>query len=176
MSDLEKKTTGRGRPAGSTKKNADSKKDDKKTAQKENKKENSTGRGRPQDQNQSSDKDRVQKESSEKRGKRIPMARAKKLDIEPKPGYYRHWFIKGNVAKAQAAYYDFVKDSEGNNVTRPAGNGEERLYLMEIKEEFYREDVELARQNITEVLQQKVQDVKAGEYIPEGQESPLVVQ
>lgn len=173
MSDLEKKATGRGRPAGTTKNNTSgkggAKKDDKEKAA-------TTGRGRPQEKNQSSDKDRVQKEGAEKRGKRIPMARAKKLDIDPKPGYHRHWFIKGNVAKAQAAYYDFVKDSEGCNVTRPAGNGEERLYLMEIKEEFYREDVELARQNITDVLQQKVQNVDSGEYVPEGQESPLIVQ
>lgn len=135
-----------------------------------------TGRGRPSSTNNEASEARVAKEQGSKRAPRIPMARAKKLDVKQKPGYYRHWFNQSNVAKAEAAYYDFVTDEEGAKVTRPAGNGETRLYLMEIKEEFYKEDVELARQNINDVLQDKVQGLRDGEYIPEGQNNPMVVE
>lgn len=170
MSDLKKNTeekaTGRGRQtrkpaAKSTKPAADKK---------------PTGRGRTQSQNKEASEARIEKEASTKRAKRVPMARAKKLDVKPKPGYYRHWFSQSNLAKAEAAYYSFVTDDEGAKITRPAGNGEARLFLMEIKEEFYREDVELARQNINDVVSDKVQNLGKDEYIPEGQANPMVTE
>jgi hypothetical protein len=176
MSDIQKPNKPRrGRPAKQEKTETaqTAQAEPKQEPQQDEIKQANTGRGRPQTNNVESNIQRVEKEAGKRKAPRVSMARTKKLDAEPREGYYRRWFNERRVAQAEAAYYTHVEDGEGNKVTRPAGNGEERLYLMEIEERFHQEDVEESRKRIHSNIDEKLQKLGDEEYIPEGNGNPL---
>jgi hypothetical protein len=100
------------------------------------------------------------------RRKRVPMsAPRRKLEVPEIPGYHCHWFLESNVPSAIQGWYEFVKSDEvilnnlnvagdstltgnadlGTNVciignTSSATGKPEMLYLMKIKEEYFRQD------------------------------------
>lgn len=70
-----------------------------------------------------------------------------KLSYPAREGFHRHWFndTPGRVQRAQEAGYEHVKDDEGKNVCRIVGSAEGggalNGYLMEIPEEWYKQDM-----------------------------------
>jgi hypothetical protein len=70
-----------------------------------------------------------------------------KLAYEPREGFHRHWFNDTNnrIHRAQEAGYEHVKGRDGKNVSRVVGvadgGGPLHAFLMEIPEEWYKEDV-----------------------------------
>lgn len=96
------------------------------------------------------------------RQKRVPMGVSQpKLKADPREGYVRRWFndSPGRLQAAQEAGYEFVKDNQSRDQDsrrkERAGTREEggvlHCYLMEIKEEFYREDQALKAVEIDKV-------------------------
>lgn len=111
--------------------------------------------------------------------RRVPMSvPRRKLEVTDVPGFHLHWFIESNVRRALQAGYEFVDDKEvvvnqsgvgnsleltgnqdlGSRVTVVGGVGadgkEERLVLMKIKEEWFREDQKLIEERNASVLSQ----------------------
>jgi hypothetical protein len=113
--------------------------------------------------------------------KRIPMSLPRlKLEVPEIPGYHLHWFADrpGRIAQALQAFYEFVDIGEtsvsntmladevsqtgntdmGTRVSIVGGAGEggtvERLYLMKIKEEYWREDQKALEEKNKSVVDQ----------------------
>ena len=88
------------------------------------------------------------------RAQRVPLGSARqKLLAGTRPGYVRHWFndVGGRIPAALQAGYEFVrKDGEATTtdmgeaisqvVGTKEGGGGLTAYLMEIREDWYRED------------------------------------
>lgn len=117
--------------------------------------------------------------------KRIPMSVPQaRLSTSPIPGFRQYWFLEKNVARAKQAGYEFVNEADvvlnqpnvsmdksisgntdlGTNVSVIGGEGSdgkpERLILMKIKEQWYKEDQQaLVARNI-QVLQGIFKDQK----------------
>lgn len=102
-----------------------------------------------------------------------------KLAYEARPGYHRHWFneIPGRLDKALEAGYAFVLDKEQKRVARPVGvnegGGSLMAYLMEIPEEWYKEDMKAEQDGIDDLEDNIRQGADAqgkpgsdGRYIP----------
>ena len=102
-----------------------------------------------------------------------------KLAYEPRSGYHRHWFndTPGRLDRAVEAGYQFVMDKGGQRVARPVGVGESggalMAYLLEIPEEWYKEDMAAEQQRIDDLEQNIAQGADAqgrpgqdGRYIP----------
>lgn len=110
--------------------------------------------------------------------KRIPMSiPQRKLEVPEIEGYHLHWFLGTNIARAQQGGYEFVEEKDvsinnrsvatdatlsgnadlGSRVSVISGagaNGQpESLYLMKIKEEWWRED-----QQVLEARNQQIMD------------------
>ena len=116
--------------------------------------------------------------TAKNRPTRIPLGQGSKLAMAEKyirKGYHCHLFLDkdGDLEAAQASYYDFVKDDEGNKVKMPAGNGRTH-YLMEIEDEYYQQDMAAQQKMITDTTRRKI-TVKqaAGEYSPEGHKTAV---
>ena len=74
---------------------------------------------------------------------------------------------------AQGAWYEFVKNEQGENVKLPAGNGLTH-YLMAIPKKLYEEDMAEQQKLVTETTRQEVKvKAAAGEYSPEGHDSAI---
>jgi hypothetical protein len=73
-------------------------------------------------------------------------AQTQKLTYPSRPGFHRHWFndTPGRIAKALEAGYKHVQDRDGRNVARVVGvsqaGGGQTAFLMEIPEQYWRED------------------------------------
>lgn len=95
----------------------------------------------------------------EGRSKRVPLGVARsKLSVPVRPGYQRRWIndAEGRIANAEAGGYQFAQDpslqigqADIDNENRDLGARVSRVvdkttgqkaYLMEIKEDFYKED------------------------------------
>lgn len=93
-----------------------------------------------------------------------------KLAYPSRDGYHRHWFNDTNnrVARALEAGYEHVKDREGKSVSRVVGTAEGGgalwAFLMEIPEDWYKED--MAREEA--VIAEKEAAIKRGQ--PSGAE------
>lgn len=80
-----------------------------------------------------------------------------KLFYPPREQYHRHWFndVAGRIDTATAAGYTHVQDKEGKKVQRVVGvgpsGGPQTAYLMEIPEEWYKEDMKLQQVAIDEM-------------------------
>lgn len=80
---------------------------------------------------------------------RVPFgSHRQKLGYAGREGFHRHWFkdsIPGRIDAALEAGYEHVKDKQGRVVARVTGvaegGGPETSFLMEIPEEFYKEDM-----------------------------------
>jgi hypothetical protein len=109
-------------------------------------------------------------------------ARDQKLAYAARPGYHRHWFNDdpGRIDRAHEAGYEHVKDGQtGKNVSTVVGTarggGSLVAYLMEIPEEWYREDMAageslvLARKREIETGQLEAPSGRDGQlrYVPQ---------
>ena len=81
------------------------------------------------------------------RSKRVPLGTPRaKMHADKRPGYVRYWFNDkpGRIVAAQDAGYQFVMESGDQKRQMNVGTGEAgqplQAYLMEIPEEFYKED------------------------------------
>jgi hypothetical protein len=112
------------------------------------------------------------------RRKRIPMSvPLQKLQVDELPGFHLHWFRETNVPRAMDAGYEIVhreeihvnqhgiatsRDLSGNTdlgstvsiIGTPASSegAAERLILMKIKEEWYREDRKLLNDRNAQIM------------------------
>ena len=104
-------------------------------------------------------------EGTQVRPKRTPLGARNVLAVADRPGYHRVWVsdspsIRSSIAAYEEAGYTFVNDplkvgdkyaNSGNTivsaVTRPGGGGI-NLYLMEIQEEYYKEDLKAGEEKI----------------------------
>lgn len=100
-----------------------------------------------------------------------------KLDYPQREGFHRHWFndIPGRVSRALEAGYEHVKGNDGKNVSRTVGTAEGggalTAYLMEIPEEWYREDMAKEQQIIDDKEAAMKRGVSGGpesegQYVP----------
>lgn len=101
-----------------------------------------------------------------------------KLAYEQRAGFHRHWFNedrKGGISRVLEAGYTHVKDNEGKIVSRLVGkqeNGQpQHAFLMEIPEEWYKEDMAAQAREINEkekAIKQGTFEGQAGDgrYIP----------
>lgn len=92
-------------------------------------------------------------------------------------GFHRHWFndVKDRISRAQEAGYEHVKDKDGKNVQMVVGTAEGggamQGFLMEIPEEWYKEDM-AAQQKIVDDREAQIKRGDAerqagdGRYIP----------
>lgn len=116
--------------------------------------------------------------TNQKRPERIPLGQGSKLTVAKhllKPGYHAHWFIDrpGQLEGAKAAYYEFVRDENGQKITTPAGRGETH-YLMHIEQRYYDEDMIKQQEMVTETTRAAIKVKKSkGEYSPEGEENSV---
>lgn len=114
--------------------------------------------------------------TANKRPKRIPLGQGSKLSLAEryvKKGFHHYLFLDkpGELESAQAAYYEFVKDENGDKVKMPAGNGLNH-YLMCIPKKLYDEDMAAQQKMVTETTRQNVRvNQAAGNYSPEGHDS-----
>lgn len=75
-----------------------------------------------------------------------------KMAYADRPGYHRHWFNDwpGRVQEFYEKGYEHVKDANGKNISRVVGTAEGggplHAYLMEIPEEWWKEDVKKSEQ------------------------------
>lgn len=83
-----------------------------------------------------------------RRATRIPFGSVQqKLAYENREGYHRHWFndTGSRIDRALQAGYEHVKGKDGKHVTRivgvAEGGGALHSFLMEIPEEWYKEDM-----------------------------------
>ncbi len=119
------------------------------------------------------------KEEKPKRHARIPMTGRDVLKAPPREGYYRRWLHDihdgERIKRFQEAGYTIVLgdfdtgDTKlgtakvGMPITRSAGGGK-RIVLMEIKEEYHKEDEEAKQRKIDEIekrMQRKKTDAKS---------------
>ena len=92
-------------------------------------------------------------------------------------GFHRHWFndVKDRISRAQEAGYEHIKDKDGKNVQMVVGTAEGggamHGFLMEIPEEWYKEDM-AAQQKIVDDREALIKRGQAdrqegdGRYIP----------
>jgi hypothetical protein len=116
--------------------------------------------------------------AKQERRKRIPMSvPTRKLEVAEMPGYHLHWFRESNIARAEQAGYELVHKEElhvnqqglgsskdltgstdlGSNVSivgnaASSEGAAERLVLMKIKEEWYREDKALLDEQNAKIM------------------------
>jgi hypothetical protein len=103
--------------------------------------------------------------------------REAKLKFPDRPGYHRHWFNDepGRILRATEAGYEQVIDPRSgkpvcNVVGIGRGGGALTAFLMEIPEEWYREDMQAQDNEVLGLLGQ----IKSGEYErPAGRDGQL---
>jgi hypothetical protein len=123
------------------------------------------------------------------RNTRVPLGVARsKLSVPARAGYVRRWVndTEGRLMQAEQGGYQYATDQalqigsvDIDNVNRDLGARVSRVvdkstgqkaYLMEIKEEFYREDQKVKAQAVAEkdklIKTGKVDDAE-GRYIPD---------
>lgn len=105
-------------------------------------------RGRPPLNRETSPVPAVEAVEPPRRATRRPFSSVElKLAYESREGYHRHWFndTPGRISRALEAGYEHVKDREGKNVSRLVGKDEGgnalNAYLLEIPEDWYKEDM-----------------------------------
>ena len=102
-----------------------------------------------------------------------------RLSADQREGYHRCWVVEENLSQYHEQNdYEFVTDENGGKINVKSGykrdGGEQRQYLMEIPEEYYREDQEARRELIKDPS--KMREAQAGsdrEYIPGNRQTAL---
>lgn len=123
------------------------------------------------------------------RSKRVPLGVARsKLSVPTRPGYVRRWVndTEGRLLQAQQGGYEYAQDTslqigspDVDNENRDLGarisrvvdkSTGQKAYLMEIKEEFYKED-QAAKQKAVKAKDDLIKHGKLddddGRYIPD---------
>ena len=77
---------------------------------------------------------------------------------------------EGMIEQMEAAWWEKVKDARGDHVTVPAGNGD-TLYLMQIEQKYYDEDIELQQKRNIDTTATQAQSLGEDEYVPLGRQS-----
>lgn len=112
---------------------------------------------------------------SPQRPARIPMSAGNKLQAPKREGYQRYWAITGpdhpgKLEQMQAAWWEFVLDDSGQQMTQPAGKGNTHI-LMEIKQEHYDEDMAAQQARNIDATQKAIQTLGENEYLPLGRKN-----
>ena len=110
--------------------------------------------------------------SNKQRPARIPMSAGNKLSVPAhlkKEGHQYYWQVDrpGIIEQMQAAWWDKVTDTRNEPVTVPAGNGD-TLYLMEIEQSLYNEDMAAQQERNINTTNKEAQRLGEEEYIPKG--------
>lgn len=117
-----------------------------------------------------------------KRPARIPLGQGKNMSISPElkakldsEGREAHWFSNkdGKLERAQGAWWEFVKDEQGNNITRPSGA--RILFLMAIPKEYADKDRALKASKVTDTMRRE-SAIGQGEYAPDGGDSAVTIE
>lgn len=107
-----------------------------------------------------------------KRPKRIPMRGGSNLGTGgyklDEKNYYYHWFNEhpskpGRVQSAEAAYYEFCRDEQGEKISRGTGGG--TIYLMRLPMEYRMEDLALKKIRVERTMQEEAK-LAPDEYAP----------
>lgn len=110
-----------------------------------------------------------------KRPERVPMGQGLSLDIPglDKENYHYRWFQDkdGRLKTAQSAWYDFAKNSAGENYV--VHKGPHAMYLMRIEKKYYEEDKALKLQASKDKLSAEAQTLSPGEYVSGGKHHVL---
>lgn len=123
------------------------------------------------------------------RSTRVPLGVARsKLSVPTRPGFVRRWVndTEGRLLQAEQGGYQYATDqalqigsADIDNVNRDLGSRVSRVvdkstgqkaYLMEIKEDFYREDQAVKAKTVAEkdrLIKTGKLDDDAGRYIPD---------
>jgi hypothetical protein len=112
------------------------------------------------------------KARGKKRPPRVAMSATKKLAYSDQDeNYFYRWFQDrdGRLEQAQQAWYEFVKDENGERIRRP---GHYDMYLMRIDREYWEEDQELKLKKTKAKLGSE-QELGRDEYIPDGRHHVL---
>lgn len=133
---------------------------------------------------------RAEIREAEGRSKRVPLGVARsKLSVSSRPGFVRRWVndTEGRLQMAQDGGYQFVEndsvkqigDADVDNVNRDLGarvsrvvdkTTGQRAYLMEIEEEFYKEDQRAKSAKVEEtdrrIKKGKLEEIEDG-YVPD---------
>jgi len=109
---------------------------------------------------------------NKKRPERIPMSAGNKLHVPEslkKEGYQQYWQVDtpGVIEQMEAAWWEKVKNSRGEHVTVPAGGGD-TLYLMQIEQKYYDEDIERQQKLNIDTTRKQAQTLGEEEYVPDG--------
>lgn len=114
-------------------------------------------------------------ERTERKNERVSMAQTEILAVDTEAGYHYRWFnakTEGRIAQAKQAWYEPVRDAEGQEIRRQK-NGSEML-LMRIPEQYWREDFAKGQQRVNEQVGEKVERLDTTgavpDYIPEEQQ------
>lgn len=133
--------------------------------------------------------DRITTRETTGRSTRVPLGVARsKLSVPTRPGYVRRWVndTEGRLMQAEQGGYQYATDqalqigtADIDNVNRDLGARVSRVvdkstgqkaYLMEIKEEFYREDQAIKAQAVAEkdrLIKTGKLDDDTSRYIPD---------
>ena len=119
--------------------------------------------------------DRKEAAHAPKRPPRVSMGATLKLEFgeltADKNYHYRVFSDRdGRIEQAKAAWYEHVKDHNGNNVVRHAGKYPQ--YLMRIEKKYWEEDQKLKQDQVSSKLREE-QRLAADEYIPDGRHHVL---
>ena len=109
---------------------------------------------------------------NKQRPERIPMSAGNKLHVPAnlkKEGYQQYWQVDrpGVIEQMEAAWWEKVKNSRGDYVTVPGGGGE-TLYLMQIEQKYYDQDIAKQQELNINTTNKEAQRLGESEYVPKG--------
>ncbi len=113
--------------------------------------------------------DRTEQAHSAKRPPRVAMGASLKLGYHGEmdtENYHYRWVSDrdGRTQQALQAWYEHVKDHNGDNVVRHVGAYAQ--FLMRVEKKYWDEDQKLKQDKLAAKLQQE-QKLKADEYLPD---------
>ena len=113
--------------------------------------------------------------TNKQRPTRIPMSAGNKLSVPAhlkKEGHQYYWQVDrpGIIEQMQAAWWEKVTDERNEPVTVPAGNGN-MLYLMEIEQGLYDEDMAAQQKRNIDTTNKEAQKLGEQEYVPLGRKN-----
>lgn len=115
---------------------------------------------------------------TEGRSPRVSMSAGGKLAIPDEwkeEGYMYYLAVDhpGELAKFEAAWWEYATDPGGNRITRPAGNGRTH-YLMRLPQDLYDKDMAEQQGRVNDALIKSAKvDESEGQYVPKDREGVL---
>jgi len=119
--------------------------------------------------------DRIEEAHSPNRPPRVPMSSTLKLkfgSVTDDPNYHFRVFSDrdGRIEQAKQAWYEHVKDGNGDNIVRHSGPYTQ--YLMKIKKKYWDADQLLKQKSLSAKIQEE-QKLANDEYVPDGRHHVL---